>query len=334
MKKSLLILGLVIAGCTKNRAATNDSITNTNQTETALSVSQPVVIKEPDYIISNDTGIITFAEYTKDSEKYDYSTNEYFILYEELYGKYFSKENLFPHIRVRNGNIKQLSPTSHETNFSWFKFPQAGTVITYTNEYGIPFFNEELVFDPEFVLTIPESQYGLSALYSKILFPYFCEAYKNEGYFRKNLMLYWLDRGIEPSITGIYPWFREKNSLMGMISGITLISLESTDLYFRSIAGHLPESARETLSVSRRWGWDDDSFLELQYYIFSKIFSTNDKKKLKISLLNFLIYQMFSSTNSNVIYIPGFQAHDGYYYYDPNSKDLFESEEILSDWIE
>ncbi|WP_143280444.1 hypothetical protein [Brevinema andersonii] len=51
-------------------------------------------------------------------------------------------------------------------------------MITYTNKYDIPFFNEDLIFDPKFVLTIPESQYGLSALYSKVVFPYFCEAYK------------------------------------------------------------------------------------------------------------------------------------------------------------
>ncbi|SFB89766.1 hypothetical protein SAMN02745150_01230 [Brevinema andersonii] len=88
------------------------------QTNQSLSVLQLVVIKEPDYIISNDTGIITFAEYTKDSEKYDYSTNEYCMLYEELYGKYFSKENLSPYIRVRNGDIQKLCPPFDETNFS------------------------------------------------------------------------------------------------------------------------------------------------------------------------------------------------------------------------
>lgn len=319
MKKSLLILGLVIAGCTKNRAATNDSITNTNQTETALSVSQPVVIKEPDYIISNDTGIITFAEYTKDSEKYDYSTNEYFILYEELYGKYFSKDNLFPHIRVRNGDIKQLSPTSHETNFSWFKFPQAGTVITYTNEYGIPFFNEELVFDPEFVLTIPESQYGLSALYSKILFPYFCEAYKNEGYFRKNLMLYWDPDEVEPSIRGKIPWFRERNSLMGMISGIS--SMRGIAYFLNMIAYYkLPESAREISYTDSKLSKEEK--LELMYYIFYKIFPTNNKEKLKITLLNYLMHYMFEG--NSIMYTPAFEYEEGHVFSeDPNSPTLW-----------
>lgn len=310
MKKSLLMLGLVIAGCAKHNTNINASITNFSQSEITPSASQPVIIKEHNYIISNNTGIITFAEYTKESEKYDYSTNEYFIFYEKSYGKYFSKANLSPHIRVRNGDIKPLSYPSDETNFSWFKFPQAGTVITYTNEYGIPFFNEELVFDPEFVLTIPDSQYGLSALYSKVLFPYFCEAYKNEGYFRKNLMLYWDPYEVQPSIRWIIPWFRERNSLMGIISGIS--SMRSIEYFLKMIAYYkLPESARE---ISRT---DSTEKLELMYYIFYKIFPTNNKEKLKITFLNYLIHYMFNE--DAIMYTPAFEYEDGLVFTaDPN----------------
>lgn len=314
MKKSLLILGLVIAGCAKNNATANASITNFSQSEITPSGSQPVVIKEPDYTISNNTGIITFAEYTKDSEKYDYSTNEYFILYEELYGKYFSKENLSPHIRVRNGDIKPLSYPSDKTNFSSFKFPQAGTVITYTNEYGISFFNEDLVFDPEFVLTIPESQYGLSALYSRVLFPYFCEAYKNEGYFRKNLILYWDPYEVQPSIRWIIPWFRERNSLMGMISGIS--SMRSIEYFLRMIAYyHLPQSARDINYTDSKLSKEEK--LELMYYIFYKIFPTNNKEKLKITLLNYLMHYMFNG--DSIMYTPAFEYEEGHVFTaDPN----------------
>ncbi|SFB89747.1 hypothetical protein SAMN02745150_01229 [Brevinema andersonii] len=127
-------------------------------------------------------------------------------------------------------------------------------------------------------------------------------------------MLYWDPDEVQPSIRLITPWFRERDSLMGMISGIS--SMRTFKYFLNNIAYYnLPESARKAAYTDSKSSKQEK--LELMYYIFYKIFHTHNKKKLKIILLNYLMHYMFET--DLIMYTPAFEYEDGIHYNeDPN----------------